>query len=291
MNMSSAGLISGMPTTAGTSNFTVQATDSCAGGAQTAQQAFTLTISPQPCSPLSITSAPTLSNGIVNQGYSYQITTSGGQAPITFSVVGGSLPSGLNLSSSGLITGTPSTTGTFNFTVQAIDSCAGGAQRATRDFSITINPQPCPPLNITSPPTLSTGTINQAYSYQLSTTGGQAPVTFSLIAGSLPSGMNMSSAGLISGMPTAAGTSNFTVRVTDSCGAGAQTVDRAFSLTINPATCAGLSITSPSTLTNGIVNQGYSYQITTSGGQAPITFSVVGRITALRAESEFIGID
>jgi hypothetical protein len=274
LNLNSLGLISGTPTTTGIFNFTIQATDSCAGGAQTAQQAFSLTINPQPCSPLSITSPPALSNGIVNQGYTYQLNTSGGQVPINFSVVGGALPTGLNMSSTGLITGLPSGSGTYNFTVQAIDSCAGGAQRASRDFSITINPQPCPPLNITSPPTLSTGTINQAYSYQLSATGGEVPVSFSILSGSLPSGMNMSSAGLISGMPTVAGTSNFTVRATDSCRAGAQTVDRAFSLTINPASCPALSITSPSTLTVGTAEQWYSYQITTTGGQSPIVFSL-----------------
>jgi len=60
----------------------------------------------------------------------------------------------------------------------------------------------CPALNITSPQTLASGTVGTAYSYQLQTTGGQAPIVYSIATGSLPPGLSMSQAGLLSGTPT-----------------------------------------------------------------------------------------
>ena len=223
LNMNSLGLITGMPSIAGTSDFTIRATDSCGAGAQIVDRVFSLTINPASCLPLSIPSPATLSSGIVNQGYTYQLTTSGGQSPIIFNIVSGSLPSGLNLNSSGLITGMPLTTGTFNFVVQATDSCAAGQQNAQRAFTLTINPQPCPPLNITSPSIWPNGTINQPYTYQLITAGGQPPVNFSIASGSLPAGLSITPGGMITGIPKVAGNYSFTVQATDMCPAGAQT--------------------------------------------------------------------
>ena len=93
----------------------------------------------------------------------------------------------------------------------------------------------CPPLSITSPGTLPAGTKNVAYNNPLQTSGGQPPITFQKISGSLPPGLNLSSTGAISGTPTASGTYSFTVRATDSCagpGESQQTAQKAFSLTI-----------------------------------------------------------
>ncbi len=93
----------------------------------------------------------------------------------------------------------------------------------------------CPLLSITSPSTLPQGTKNQAYSNQIQKSGGQAPVTFSKVSGSLPPGLNLSSTGVISGTPTSVSSYNFTVKVTDSChgvSEGKQTAQKAFSLLI-----------------------------------------------------------
>jgi hypothetical protein len=278
--LSSTGLISGTPTGMGTYNFTVTVTDSCSTGAQSLQGNFSITVNAAPCPALSIISPSALTSGTVGQGYIYQIETSGGQAPITFSLASGVLPSGLSMGPSGLITGTPSTAGTWNFTVRATDSCATAARISKKSFSdkslsITINPAACASLSYTSPSILLTGTVGQAYSYQLLTSGGQAPITFSFVSGSLPPGLNLGSTGLISGIPTSSETYSFTVSATDSCAAGAQSLQGNFSITVNTAPCPALSIISPSTLILGTVGQGYIYQIATSGGQAPITFSVV----------------
>src|SRR5882762_10210106 len=70
------------------------------------------------------------------------------------------------------------------------------------------------PLAI-STTSLPAGSVGQAYSPQLNATGGTTPYTWSVASGSLPSGLTLSSSGAISGIPTAAGTSTFTVKLTD----------------------------------------------------------------------------
>ncbi len=83
---------------------------------------------------------PTLPDGEVGQAYNQTLTASGGTAPYAFSVTAGTLPSGLNLNSAGILSGTPDTTGTFNFTITAIDNDGCGG---TRDYSINITSTTC----------------------------------------------------------------------------------------------------------------------------------------------------
>ena len=192
------------------------------------------------CPPISITSPSILPTGTIGQSYSYQLQTSGGQPPIAYTITSGSLPPGLSLGLTGLISGTPTTAGTFSFTVRATDSCKAGMQSTQKAFSLTINfirfnKSKCPPISITSPSILPTGTIGQSYSYQLQTSGGQPPIAYTITSGSLPPGLSLGLTGLISGTPTTAGTFSFTVRATDSCKAGMQSTQKAFSLTITPA--------------------------------------------------------
>ncbi len=140
----------------------------------------------------------TLPNWTVNRPYSQTIATSGGTAPITFAVTAGSLPPGLILNSStGAITGTPTTTSgsPFSFTIKATDATSA---TATHAYSVAINTAP----TITTT-TLPSGKTNQAYSQTIAVTGGTAPVSFSVTAGSLPPGLTLnSSTGAITGAPT-----------------------------------------------------------------------------------------
>lgn len=184
------------------------------------------------CAPFTITTTSPLSSGTVGQAYSTQIQTTGGQAPITFNLVSGTLPPGLSLNSTGIISGTPTGSGNYSFTIRAMDSCTTGAQNIQGIFSVTVNPAPCPVLSIASPSTLSTGTVGQGYSYQLHTSGGQASVTFHILSGSLPPGLNLNLSGLISGTPITSGNYSFRVSTTDSCAAGAQAVQGTFTIQV-----------------------------------------------------------
>ena len=85
------------------------------------------------------------------------------------------------------------------------------------------------PLTIVSTSPLGTGTVGSQFSRQLLATGGSTPYLWSLVTGTLPAGLGLSPGGLIVGTPTAAGTSEFTVRVTDAASA---TADKALTITI-----------------------------------------------------------
>jgi hypothetical protein len=128
--------------------------------------------------------------------------------PYTFSATG--LPAGVTMSSSGTISGTPTVSGTFNYTVTVKDSCGN---TGTANCSVTVNP----------PPTANCVAINNAVQNvaitpvtMVGSGGCGGPYTFS--ATGLPAGVTMSSSGTISGTPTVSGTFPYTVTITDKCG-------------------------------------------------------------------------
>lgn len=126
--------VTGRPTTVQTTSFTVEARD---GSGQTARRTFSITIDPP--RPLVITNqSDVLAPGQVGVSYATGVFADGGVPPYRWSLVAGALPPGLSLTTSpGRIAGTPTTAGTFTFTLRVDDS---GGQQATRQFSITISP-------------------------------------------------------------------------------------------------------------------------------------------------------
>jgi hypothetical protein len=213
----------------------------------------TVTVTSVPCPPPIITTT-SLVGGTVGVPYFATISATG-TAPITFALASGSLPPGLSLSSAGVISGTPTTAGDFDFTVQAKNACGTDIQ----DFSIPV----CALPDITTT-SLPSGIVGTAYSATINAMGS-TPITFTLASGSLPPGLSLSSAGVISGTPTTAGTFSFTVRATNSCGTDTQ----ALSITI----CQLPAITTTS-LENAA--EGFPYSATVNAtGSTPITFSIV----------------
>jgi hypothetical protein len=207
-----------MPTAAGTANFTVQVRDNAS---RTATKSFALTVDTPP---LAITTESPLPNGTVGTAYSQSLAATGGTPQYTWSVTGA--PTWLTLSSAGVISGTPTTAGTANFTVQVRDNAS---RTATKSFALTVDP---PALSITTT-SLPSGSVGGAYSQTLTATGGTTPYTWSRASGALPDGLALSTSGVINGTPTAAGVFAFTIRVTGS--GSQQTATQAFNLTIiNP---------------------------------------------------------
>ncbi len=222
--------------------------------------AITETVNPVP----TITTT-TLPDWTVSQPYNQTIAVTGGTSPITFAVSSGSLPNGLSLSSStGAITGTPTTTSgsPFSFTITATDADGVTASQA---YKVAINPAP----SITTT-TLPNWTINQSYSQTIATSGGTAPITFAVTSGGLPTGLSLnSSTGAITGTPSTTSGSpfSFTITATDAAGV---TASQAYTVAINPA----LSI-SPTSLPVALTGIAYNQVITVSGGTTPYTtFSV-----------------
>ncbi|MFD0941555.1 YDG domain-containing protein [Pedobacter boryungensis] len=168
-----------------------------------------------------------LNTATVAAGYSQQINVTVGASPYAFAVTTGALPTGLTLSTTGLLSGTPTAGGNFNFTITATDQNNVSASYA---YSLTVG---APTLALTA--SVPNGTVNTAYTQTLATTGGTAPYTYAVTAGALPSGLTLSAAGVISGTPTLGGTFNFTVTTTDaSIGTGPYSTTKAYALVIDP---------------------------------------------------------
>jgi hypothetical protein len=127
----STGVISGTPTTSGTSSFTVKVTDA---SNSTATKSLSISVAGVPLT-ITTTSVP---NGTTNTAYSAFLYAGGGTTPYTWVVSSGSLPTGLTMSTSGDITGVPTTAGGYPFSVKVTDS-SSPANTATASFSITIS--------------------------------------------------------------------------------------------------------------------------------------------------------
>lgn len=232
----------------GQTDLTVTATDL---DGNTVAQTFTVTVNETPV----FTNGPPPSPALVGSSYSFAYTASGYPAP-TFSHTG-SLPPGLTLSSAGVLSGTPATAGDYSGIV--VTASNGIGTPATQDFSITINQVPA----ITSS-AASAGVLGVAYSHSFTATGSPAP-TFAVTAGTLPGGLSLSTAGALSGTPTATGTFSGTVTATNVAG----TSDQAFSIVINEVP----AFTNGPPPNAGTVGTAYNFSFTASGTPAP-TFEV-----------------
>jgi len=168
--------------------------------------------------------------GGANAAYSQKVQATGGVTPYIWRISVGSLPAGLSLNeSTGEITDTPIIYGTSQFTVRVTDS-QNPAVTATKTLSITINPLALTIITASLPD----GAVRAAYSHRVRATGGFIPYTWSISVGSLPAGLSLNaSKGIIIGIPTTTGVSQFTVRVTDSQNPAAA-VTKVLSIKIEP---------------------------------------------------------
>ncbi len=148
------------------------------------------------------------------------------------------------MSSSGVLSGKPTAAGTFNFTVTTTDSSTGtGPYTGSRAYSLTVNT----PTVTLSPATLPGGTFNATYSQTVAASGGVAPYIYTFTSGAQPTGLNLSSSGVLSGTATAAGTFTFTVTATDSStGTGPFTASQTYSVAISKASQT-ITFTPPTT--------------------------------------------
>jgi hypothetical protein len=246
--LSSDGMLCGTPTTPGDYTFII--TDETSGCPRRyfLQVVCNVTISPA-----------TLPNGTVGTPYpSLTITGSCGPVPC---VVTGTLPPGLTLLDC-IISGTPTTTGCFQFTVTM--TYANGCSRS---IVYTICVDPCP-ITV-SPPTLPDGSVCVPYSQTITASCAAAPYICSLTDGMLPQGLSLANC-TISGIPTAAGLTMFTITVTD---ANSKSGFRNYKLLVTPGV-----VLSPATLPAGTPGVPYNEVITASGGTAPYTFVVSGSL-------------
>ncbi len=203
----------------------------------------------------------------LNQPYGALLKVTGGIPPYSWAIIAGALPPGVTLNAAtGAITGTPTVEGSFSFVAQVTDKIKNTGFAA---FTITVGQgTPTTPLVVTLVgPT--DGTVNVLYNALLSATGGTPPYTFSLLAGSLPPGVNLLPSGTITGTPTTAGAFPFSVQASDSKGATG-----AGNFTITIAQGEAPTITTASPLPNATPGTPYSVVLEVTGGTPPYAWSV-----------------
>jgi hypothetical protein len=254
------GMISGAPSSSGTSTFTATVSDS-SNPLQTVSAPMTVTVTPG-----LIIASSTLPSGSGTAAYSATLQASGGTPAYTWSIASGTLPAGLSLTSStGLISGTPTGTGTSTFTAVVSDNSTP-VQTASAVMTIAVAGRSLT-IAASTPPT---GNIGSPYSTSFTASGGTPAYTWAITSGLLPAGLTMAtSTGVISGTPTASGTSNFAVTVSDNSNP-VQTGSSARSITV-----AGSPLTvSASSLPSGIAGSAYLATLQASGGTPAYTWSI-----------------
>ncbi len=165
-----------------------------------------------------------LASGIVGKAYSQTLSHTGGAGTVSFSVTSGSLPPGLTVSGS-TVSGTPTSTGNYSFTMQATDQSTP-PQQATASLSLAV----ANALSITTTQ-VPDGTVGTPYSFKFTSTGGLPPIYWTCYL--LPPGLVMNVDGTVSGNPTQSGTFSFPVTVNDSSTYPNQYVSQTFSMTIH----------------------------------------------------------
>ena len=185
-SMSSTGLVTGVNcvSTNGSYNVAVRVTSADSNSADfTSNQSVSINMTAGPASGCALTGGSITTSGSspeVGQYYSATISASGGSAPYTYSVATGALPTGLSLSASGTISGTPTAAGSFDFQLQSSDS-AGNTGYTQYTLAVSAASSV-----VVSPSTLPTPVLNVAYSQTVAGSGGTSPYTFAISSGSLP---------------------------------------------------------------------------------------------------------
>jgi len=274
---SSTGVVSGTPTAptvAYGNSLAFKATDSASTPVTAVAATVILTVNP-----VTLTiSAATLPTGYVGSVYNtsgYQFTSTGGTGTVTWTMSPTSAD-GLTLSTTGLLSGTPSGTYASAVTITATDSATNQQQSKSITPTLTINN----PVTITTTQSsLPVAYSGVAYtSTTLAASGGTTPYTWSVTSGLTGSNslatlnLAVSSAGVITGTPATTGVANFTVLVTDSATPTHNTNSVSYSITAY--TPLSLPSTDPSTLGPATTTSSYSGSITATGGVAAYTWTI-----------------
>jgi len=261
-----SGQLSGTSMVAGTSSFSITVTDSTTGTPGVATQAYSLTVQ----APVIVLAPATLASGTAGVAFEQAFAASGGITPYRYTITAGTLPTGLSFeSTTGVLSGTPTQAGSFALAVTVTDSTGGTAATVTRSYTLQI----AAPAVLMTPaagalPAVAAGT---AYTQVFSASGGIAPYTYAVSAGALPAGLVLDAAsGRLSGTATAAGSSSFSITVTDSTTGAPGVVTQAYSLSVQ---APELTLT-PATLPAGVYGADYQLVLSTRGGTAPYRYAV-----------------
>jgi RHS repeat-associated protein len=257
-----SGILSGTPGTAGTFSFTVRASNGVSPDA--VSSAVTITIASGVTAPAFTADSPP-TTAAQETPYSYTFAATGTPAP-SFIDTYGALPDGLTLDpATGQLSGTPTTAGTFTFTIRAANGTS--PDTLAQPVTITVAPRHSPSFTAVSPP--STATVGTAYRYTFVAAGPPSP-TYAVASGALPGGLSLDpTSGTLSGTPTTAGAFTFTIAASN--GVAPDAISGSLTITVSNPVAPVFTANSPPSA--GTVGTRYSYTFAATGPPAP-TFTV-----------------
>ncbi|WP_425493489.1 putative Ig domain-containing protein [Marilutibacter chinensis] len=264
LTLSGSGALAGTPTEVGTFAITIQATDA---HGQTGSQGYSLVVNAPTLAMAPSAGTLTLTYGAA---YSQAFVVSGSPGPYSYAV-SGALPAGV-VFSDGTLSGTPTASGSYPVTITATDTTltgTGAPFSIAQSYTLEV---PAPAVTI-DPATLPDTTAGQAYAQAITASGGVAPYTFAVTAGTLPDGLVLATDGAMSGAATSSGSFGFTVTATDANG---QSGSRAYTIEVAVPT---LDLT-PTVLVEGTAGSGYEQVLTVGGGIAPYSTTLAGTLPA-----------
>jgi carboxypeptidase D len=252
---SETGQLSGTPTVTGTFSFQFQVSD---GDGDSDTQSVSLTLGNAVT--LNDTALPT---GIVDVPYSHTLAAEGTFSPFRYELAEGELPSGLSLSTDGVLSGTPLRAGSFSLTIAVADTLECSDSRV-----LTLQVESAETLSIMTDAELPEATRTEYYEVELAAEGGSGGgFVWQLVSGSLPEGVTLTDGGLLSGTPTLEGDYSFTLQVTDDavppCSASCE-----FALTVVSSVYFKTS-----ELADVVAGSVYSVSLEAGGGSGPFEFS------------------
>ncbi|MCM3874880.1 MAG: putative Ig domain-containing protein [Thermoanaerobaculia bacterium] len=259
LTLAANGLLSGTPTQAGGFPIVVVATD--ANGCTGAGATYNLVIN---CQTISVTN-PAVTGGTAGQAFSQTFTQAGAIGSATFTTAS-TLPAGLSLATNGVLSGTPTQTGTFPIVVTVTDGnlCTG----TSATYNLVIG---CQTIAVTNPSTTA-GTIGTAFSQTFTQSGSIGSATFTT-SSTLPTGLTLATNGALSGTPAQTGTFPIVVTVTDANGCTG--TGATYTLVIS---CQSFTV-NPTTLPHGTTGVAYpSVTFTHTGGIGSVTFALTGAL-------------
>lgn len=196
---------------------------------------------------------------IQGQFYSATISTVGGAPPAVLNLISGAIPGGL-IFKNGTISGYSTVPGTFTFTVRATDSTGGVV---TRPYSIVVVPS----FRITTAAQLPQAVVGRLYSVQLQAAGARGSAAWALSNSTLPAGLTLSSAGLLSGTPSLEGNFTFSLQTTET--QGNRSLVTRFQLTVAPP----FRILTSTPLPTAVQLSAYNVIFRAAGGVEPYRWS------------------
>jgi hypothetical protein len=252
-----------------------------------------------PCGPEPEILFASLPNATEGVGYLYQATASGGFPPLTWEITSGDLPDGITFGADGLFEGTPAigTAGDYSLTIMVSDSCPDGARADAIEVTLNVNTSTsdCDPGPIILTQTIAGAIESEAYDQTLQVEGGHGAVSWTLISGSLPSGVNLTPNGHISGTPgtgtggTEGESYTFTVQVCDSCDLAPQCDTQELLLLVAPpgSGCDPPPQITSDSMIQGAVGVNYLFIFTAAGGHGNRTW-ILNNLENLPEGLEFL---